>query len=211
MDQEFKIDQLNQTISQEEMQKQDFFQQDYLQEKYVAGYLENELQLQPGYNRDDYTNWQVNEYLDTYFRFFGKKDMDIVYLYFISRKKQEQIMEILGKTQPAVSYDVTRIKEQINFVVKLLYCLDDFIMFIVNPENKMKTYDKQMLVLFFYTTSISKTARLLGINNITCRSHLWTIVNRLLSQGHNDIYNMFKYIMGNLNKIKKYVDAQEVE
>jgi ribosomal protein L30/L7E len=64
-----------------------------------------------------------------------------------------------------------------------------------------------MLVLFFYTTSISKTARLLGINNITCRSHLWTIVNRLLSQGHNDIYNMFKYIMGNLNKIKKYVDA----
>jgi hypothetical protein len=51
-------------------------------------------------------------------------------------------MEILGKTQPAVSYDVTRIKEQINFVVKLLYCLDDFIMFIVNPENKMKTYDK---------------------------------------------------------------------
>jgi hypothetical protein len=66
-----------------------------------------------------------------------------------------------------------------------------------------------MLVLFFYTTSIAKTARLLGINNITCRSHLYTIVNRLLSQGHIDMYNLFKYIMGNLNSVKKHVDNSE--
>lgn len=181
----------------------------YPKQKYVAGYLENQIELQQGCDRQDYTNWQVNQYLDAYFRFFGKKDMDIVYLYFISRKKQEQIMQILGKTQPAVSYDVTKIKEQINFVIKLIASLDDFIMFIVDPDNKMKTMDKQMLVLFFYTTSIAKTARLMGINNITCRSHLYTIVNRLLSQGHIDMYNLFKYIMGNLNSVKKHVDNQE--
>jgi hypothetical protein len=65
-----------------------------------------------------------------------------------------------------------------------------------------------MLVLFFYSTSIVKTARLLGINNITCRSHLNTIVNRLLANGYNDMYDLFKYIMSNLNNIKKHVPSE---
>lgn len=173
--------------------------------KYVAGFLQNEIQIIPAYDRDDYTNWQVNECLDGYFRFFGQKDMDTIYLYFISKKKQEEIMTILGKSQPAVSYDVAKIRQQIDFVIKLLSSIDDFIMFITDPENNMKTSDKQMLTLFFYTTSIAKTARLMGINNISCRSHLNTIVNRLLSRGYNDMYNLFKYIMSNLNHVKKYV------
>lgn len=183
--------------------------------KYVAGYLENEIQIITANDRDSYTNWEVNEYLDSYFRFFGQKDMDTVYLYFISKKKQEEIMTILGKSQPAVSYDVSKIREQIDFIVKIISSVDDFIMFITDPENKMKTSDKEMLTLFFYTTSIAKTARLMGINNISCRSHLNTIVNKLLSRGYNDMYNLFKYIMNNLNYVKKYVarndEQQEID
>ena len=179
--------------------------------KYVAGYLENEIEIITAHDRDNYTNWQVNECLDGYFRFFGQKDMDTIYLYFISKKKQEEIMSILGKSQPAVSYDVSKIREQIDFVVKLLSSIDDFIMFITDPENDMKTSDKEMLTLFFYTTSIAKTARLMGINNISCRSHLNTIVNKLLSKGYNDMYNLFRFIMSNLNYVKKYVARNENE
>jgi predicted transcriptional regulator len=68
--------------------------------------------------------------------------MDTVYLYFISKKKQEEIMTILGKSQPAVSYDVSKIREQIDFIVKIISSVDDFIMFITDPENNMKTSDK---------------------------------------------------------------------
>lgn len=203
-----QLEEINDDIQEksQNLEDYDFFEMEQIKEKCVTGIFENEIELQQSYDRENYSNWQINEYLDSYFRFFGKKDMDIIYLYFISRKKQEQIVQILEKTQPAVSYNVTKIKEQINFVTKLMLSLDDFIMFIVDPDNKMKTYDKQMLVLFFYTTSISKTACLLGINNITCRSHLYTIVNRLLSQGYNDMYNIFKYILQNLNNIKKHVN-----
>ena len=179
------------------------------EERYVAGYSVNEMEIEEKVNRDSYTNWEVNEYLGNYFRFFGQKDMDIIYLYFLSGKKQEDMVRILGKSQPAISYDVTRIKEQIDFVIKIVSSIDDFIMFIVDDDNRLNTYDREMLTLFFYSTSIVKTSRLMGINNITCRSHLNTVVNRLLSNGHVDMYNLFKYIMSNLNNIKKYVPRDE--
>ena len=178
-------------------------------ERYVAGYSVNEMEIEEKVNRDNYTNWEVNEYLGNYFRFFGQKDMDIIYLYFLSGKKQEDLVKILRKSQPAISYDVARIKEQIDFVIKLMSSIDDFIMFIVDDDNKLNTYDREMLTLFFYSTSIVKTSRLMGINNITCRSHLNTVVNRLLANGHVDMYNLFKYIMSNLNNIKKYVPRDE--
>ena len=178
-------------------------------ERYVAGYSANEMEIAEKVNRDSYTNWEVNEYLGNYFRFFGQKDMDIIYLYFLSGKKQEDLVKILEKSQPAISYDVTRIKEQIDFVIRLVSSIDDFIMFIVDDDNRLNTYDREMLTLFFYSTSIVKTSRLMGINNVTCRSHLNTVVNRLLSNGHVDMYNLFKYIMSNLNNIKKYVPRGE--
>lgn len=180
-------------------------------EKYVVGYNVNEAEISERASRDNYTNWEVNEYLGNYFRFFGQKDMDIIYLYFLSGKKQEDLVQILGKSQPAISYDVTRIKEQIDFVIKLVSSIDDFIMFIVDDDNQLNTYDREMLTLFFYSTSIVKTSRLMGINNITCRSHLNTIVNRLLANGYVDMYNLFKYIMSNLNNIKKFVARTENE
>ena len=186
-------------------------EESYPKERYVAGYSVNEVEMPEKATRDSYTNWEVNEYLGNYFRFFGQKDMDIIYMYFLSGKKQEDLVKILGKSQPAISYDVTRIKEQIDFVIKLVSSVDDFIMFIVDDSNGLNTYDREMLTLFFYSTSIVKTSRLMGINNITCRSHLNTIVNRLLSNGHVDMYNLFKYIMSNLNNIKKYVARGEEE
>lgn len=174
-------------------------------ERYVSGYKENEAEIVEKSSRDDYTNWEVNEYLGNYFRLFGQKDMDIIYLYFLSGKKQEDLVQILGKSQPAISYDVTRIKEQIDFVIKLVSSIDDFIMFIVDDNNGLNTYDREMLTLFFYSTSLVKTSRLMGIRNISCRSHLNTIVNKLLANGYIDMYNLFKYILSNLNNIKKYV------
>ena len=178
-------------------------------EKYVAGYKASEAEVTEGSSRDDYSNREVDEFLGNYFRFFGQKDMDIIYMYFMSNKKQEDIVQILGKSQPAISYDVTRIREQINFVIRIVSSVDDFIMFIVDDSNGLNTYDREMLTLFFYSTSIVKTSRLLGINNISCRSHLNTVVNRLLDNGYPGMYNLFKYILSNLNNVKKYVARGE--
>ena len=175
----------------------------------VAGVYEDEMEMSASPDRSDYSNWEVNEYLDNYFRFFGSRDMDVIYLYILSKKRQEEIQEILGKSQPAVSYNVTRIRNQMEFVARMMSSIDDFIMFITDPENGMRTFDKELLVIFFYSTSIVKTARIMGIKNVTCRSRLNTVVNHLLQDGHMEMYRLFRFVMDNLNNIKKYVARGE--
>ena len=158
--------------------------------------------------REFYSNKEIDECLEGYFRLFGKRDMDIIYLYFLSGKKQEEIMSILGKSQPAISYDVQRIRRQAQFVKKIMSYLNDFIEFITNPNNPLRTDDKELLLVFFYSTSIVKTARIMRLGNITCRSHLNTVIKRL--QGIDDeMFGLFKYILSHLNNIKKHVSIEK--
>lgn len=172
----------------------------------VAGYYADEPVVEQLYDRSSYSNWEVNEYLWSYFRFFGRKDMDIVYLCFLLRKKQEDVTAILKKSQPAVSYDVSRICRQMDFVMRLNASIDDFIVFITDPENGLNKFDREMLTVFFYTTSIIKTARLLKLKNVTCRSRISTIVGHLRQSGRQDMYELFRFILSNLNNVKKFVE-----
>lgn len=173
--------------------------------KIVSGFLENEESLQELNDRSGYSNFEISQHLDMYFRFFGAKDMDIVYLYFLSQKKQDEIMRILGKTQPAISYDVTRIKKQMQFVTVFVSFIDDFVFFICDNECKLTTDEKELLTVFFFSTSIVKTARILGKNHITCRTHLLNAVEKLKEYEYNDQYQFFKFMLNNLNKIKKQI------
>ena len=184
---------------------------EFRHEKCVVGYYEDEERLEQMPDRSDYSNWEVNEWLWDYFRFFGAKDMDIIYLCFLLRKKQEDVMAILRKSQPAVSYDVSRIGRQIEFVTKMNSCIDDFIVYVTDPGNGMSTRDREILTVFFYTTSIVKTARVLKLKNVTCRSRISTIVNHIKMSGRNDIYEIFQYIMTNLNNVKKKVDKTSID
>ncbi len=176
-----------------------------IQERCVAGYYCDESEIEFAPSRDGYTNLEVDEHLSTYFNFFGKKDMDINYLYFLSKKRQFDIQKILGKTQPAVSYDVKRIKQQMDFVVKMAASIDDFILFITGNPSGLTTCDKEILTVFFYTTSIIKTARVLKMEDKCIRSILSTCVKKLKRNGHIEMYDLFVYILGNLNNVKKYV------
>lgn len=173
--------------------------------KCVCGYYCDEEELEARPSRDEYSNLEIDEHLSCYFNFFGQKDMDINYLYFLSRKRQFDIQKILGKTQPAISYDVTRIKQQINFVVRMVASIDDFVIFITSNPSGLTTFDKEILTVFFYTTSIIKTARVLNLENRCVRSMLNTCVKKLERNGHAEMFELFRYILGNLNNIKKCV------
>lgn len=174
--------------------------------KIVHGFLENEEEWDTGYgDRSAYSNYELCEHLDMHFRFFGKKDMDIIYLYFLSKKRQDEIMLLLEKTQPAISYDVTRIKKQIEFVMKIVSFIDDFILFIVDEKTKLTVHEKELLLVFFYSTSIIKTSKILNQNHITCRTHINNTVDKLKELGYIEQYDFFSYILNNLNKIKKQI------
>ena len=77
--------------------------------------------------------------------------------------------------------------------------------FICDNECKLTTNEKELLTVFFFSTSIVKTARILGKNHITCRTHLLNAVEKLKEYEYNDQYQFFKFMLNNLNKIKKQI------
>lgn len=176
------------------------------QGKVVNGFLENEIEIECQTDITAYSNYELCEHLNSHFRFFGGKDMDIILLYFLSKKRQDEIMRILDKTQPAISYDVTRIKKQIEFVMRVVEFVDDFIVFIVDENIKLNTHERELLTVFFYSTSIIKTSKILGQNHITCRTHINNTINKLKELGYNEQYDFFSYLLNNLNKIKKQIE-----
>lgn len=177
-------------------------------EKVVNGFLENEIEIEYQTDTTAYSNYELCEHLDSHFRFFGGKDMDIILLYFLSHKRQDEIMKILDKTQPAISYDVTRIKRQIEYVMRVVEFVDDFIAFIVNENVKLNTHERELLTVFFYSTSIIKTSKILNQNHITCRTHINNTINKLKELGYMEQYEFFAYLLENLNKVKKQITIE---
>ena len=117
-------------------------------------------------------------------------------------------MKILDKTQPAISYDVTRIKRQIEYVMRVVEFVDDFIVFIVDENVKLNTHERELLTVFFYSTSIIKTSKILNQNHITCRTHINNTINKLKELGYMEQYEFFAYLLENLNKVKKQITVE---
>lgn len=176
--------------------------------KVVNGFFEDEIEFEYRTDTAAYSNYELCEHLNSHFRFFGGKDMDIILLYFLSHKRQDEIMKILDKTQPAISYDVTRIKKQIEYVMRVVEFVDDFIMFIVDEHVKLNTHERELLTVFFYSTSIIKTSKILNQNHITCRTHINNTINKLKELGYMEQYKFFTYLLNNLNKVKKQITVE---
>ena len=51
-------------------------------------------------------------YMSDIFNFLNNKDKDILYLIFISGKTQTDLVRILHRSQPSLSYDIKRIKNK---------------------------------------------------------------------------------------------------
>jgi len=191
--------------TENEYNDKDWSFEDYQGNNIVSGFLEDEVEIDELCDSDSFSNYEICEHLESYFHFFGNKDMDIIFLCFLSKKKQNDVVQILEKTQPAISYDVTRIKQQMDFVIKVVSFADDFILFI-SDENGLTLDEKEELTVFFFSTSFVKTARVLNKNSITCRLHIINTVNKLKNLGYIEQYDFFTFILNNLNKVKKDVE-----
>ena len=148
---------------------------------------------------------EAKNHLGDVFRFLGNEDSDIVYLSFLLKKRQNDVCRILGKTQPAISYDLGRIKKQIDFVVYLLSVVDEFVYFIENEEHELTVEQVNILVLIFFSTSFSKTAKILGYHQITCRNKFSKVMIVLEEKGYTEIKEIFTFIMKNLNRVKNNI------
>lgn len=195
--------QMSESFDEEwERAERDLFK-DYIE----AGYYVAEPIVEAIPDASDYAKEEIAEMLEPYFRFFSKEDLDLIYLNFMGKKTQVDLRVFFDKSQPAICTNAYRIRETAEVVARLGGALDEFCEFLADPDLRLDYRDRNILTVFFYSTSITKTAQLLGITPMLCRARVEKAVERLKGLGHDSIYSYFQYILENLNKVKKEVSA----
>jgi hypothetical protein len=162
-------------------------------------------EIDTGIDLTSYTNFEIQDHLDEYFRFFGSVDTDIIYMYFISNKRQNDLSILFDKTQPAISYDVNRLKEQVEFVMYMVSVFDIVVEFLKDEENGLSTYEVDLMLAFFFSTSFIKTAKIMNAQQVTIRCQVNKTIDKIKQLGHSEMYQIFQKINCNLNKVKKNV------
>jgi len=141
--------------------------------------------------------------LEPIFNFLNHKDRDILYLIFVSGKKQNSVQKILKRSQPSLCYDIKRIKERLRFIYYLYSVFDVFLDFIKNRSQEYHADILDILTLMFYTTSFTHTARILKKDVVCVRYRFNKALRKMEKLKQWDIYEIFFTISLNLNIVRR--------
>lgn len=148
----------------------------------------------------------VSSDVDTYrdiFKFLNEKDRDLLYLVFISGCKQKNVKRIMKRSQSSLTYDVAKIRERLGFVYYLMSVFDTFIEFIERKDNFLTPKEKDILALIYFTTSMTTSAKVLGVTQIRVRYAFTKILAKLEANNEWDVYEIFMAIRTRFNAIKR--------
>jgi hypothetical protein len=138
------------------------------------------------------------------FSFLNEKDQDILFLFFVSRKKQKDVQRILRRGQPSLCYDIKRIRQRLKFIVYLHSVFDIFLEFIAIEAPKIFSRQEiAILTLMFYTSSFTLTGRHLKLSQVKVRYVYQKCLKRLEEAEMWEPYEIFLVIQNNLNIIRR--------
>jgi hypothetical protein len=139
------------------------------------------------------------------FIFLNDKDIDILYLIFVSRKKQLDVARILNRTQSSLAYDIKRIRRRLRFIHYLQEVFDIFLDFIRRERDGdcFTSYEIGVLTLMFYTSSFTLTARAMSASPVRVRHSYTKCIRRMQERSMWDAYELFTVIRENLNIVKR--------
>lgn len=171
----------------------------------IVGFYKDEEHPDQGYSTYGYEPDEIEEYLRDYLKFYSKEEKDFILLNFVMGKSQVELMEIFRKTQPALCNDSNRIKKEIKVIMNIKDFSEEILKFLLSNDNNLNYFSRDILTVFFYSMSATKTSKILGINPMLCRARIEKSIEELKNTGNIKIYNYFQYILENLNKIKRTV------
>lgn len=176
--------------------------------KTVAGYYKDEEELDFGYSLSGWEIDDIEETLKDYLKFFSKEERDFIYLNIILGKSQVELAEFFGKTQPALCNDSNRIKKEIKIIMNLKDQSQKVLQFLIKDGTGLNYFTREILLVFYNSMSVTKTARIMGLNSMLCRARIEEAIEKLKELGWDEIYSYFQYILENLNKIKRNVSDE---
>lgn len=151
------------------------------------------------------------------FGFLNDKDRDILYLIFVSRKKQKDVQQILDRSQPSLCYDIKRIRRRLRYIFYIHSVFDIFVRFVKEKSMYFTPEEMEILTLMFYTSSFTMTAEMMSLSQVRtryaynkCLRRMEFLAQRFMEEGKRqeedemwEIREIFMSIRENLNAIKR--------
>jgi len=134
---------------------------------------EEEPNVEPLLSTLNYEN-QVKPLLDR----IPEREADLIFLYYIQKKRQADIAEIFGVTQAAISYRLDRGLQRIRFLLSIPQISEDEMRQDL-PDVPFKPIDVDILVGMWQTTCQSEVATRLGLTQGRVRHRFFGAVKTL--------------------------------
>lgn len=132
-----------------------------------------------------------------------EREADFVELYYFKHRKQTDIAEIFGVSQPTVCYRLQRATDRIEFLFSLPDIDEDDIRetmsdFLSDP------LDVEIMVLMFETTCQSEVAKRLGVSQGLVRHRFIRSIEKMDKKGGMEQFvDLFRKVQGNLNILRE--------
>jgi hypothetical protein len=151
------------------------------------------------------------------FGFLNDKDRDILYLIFVSRKKQKDVQQILDRSQPSLCYDIKRIRRRLRYIFYIHSVFDIFVRFVKERAMFFTPEEMEILTLMFYTSSFTMTAEMMKLSQVRtryaynkCLRRMEFLAQRFVEEDKKqeedemwEIREIFMSIRENLNAIRR--------
>ena len=174
--------------------------------RYIGGDIENMQRSRVSAEPDSIPQFSVEQVRSfrPILRFLNEKDRDILFLIFVSRKKQKDVQRIIERSQPSLCYDIKRIRKRLKFVFYLHSVFDIFEDFVGRRGVEyFSAEEREILTLMFYTSSFTLTSKIMGISQVRVRYAYDKCLRRLQVLEMWDVYEIFIVVRENLNIVKR--------
>jgi len=145
-------------------------------------------------------------------RFLNEKDRDILFLIFVSTKKQKDVQQIIQRSQPSLCYDIKRIRRRLKFIYYLHSVFDIFEDFVGRRGREyFSSEEREILTMMFYTSSFTLTSKIMDTTQVRVRYAYDKCLRRLRTLEMWDVYEIFVVIRDNLNIVKRVYQIDDNE
>ena len=145
------------------------------------------------------------------FGFLNNKDRDVLYLIFVSRKKQKDVQRILKRSQPSLCYDIKRIRRRLKYIFYIHSVFDIFVKFVSQCHKDFTPEEIEIMTLMFYTSSFTMTSEMMGLSQVRTRYSYNKCIKRIEVLENWEIYEILMVIRENLNSIKRSYKGDVIE
>lgn len=143
--------------------------------------------------------------------FLNPKDRDVLYLAFLSKKKQKELEKIMKKRQSSLCYDIQQIRKRLKLIHLLHSNMDSFTNFIdKEAKDHFSDFERGVLTMMFFSTSNVVSCDMLACSPTCSKETFIKCLHRLEELGLKEMHDLFTIINENMNTVKRIYKRKNV-